>query len=147
MQKSKILVSACLVGIPCRYNGTSALNDSIQKLLNDSELVIVCPELLGGEVTPRPACNIHEGSGNDVLEGTARIIGIDGKDYTESYVLGAKKTLEIAISNNISKAILKKHSPSCGVDEIYNSEGTDIINGDGVLAALLKNNNIEVISL
>ena len=146
-QKNKILVSACLAGVKCRYNGTDAFNEKILKELKDSELVIVCPELLGGETTPRPACNIDQLDGHAVLAGKAKIMGIDGKDYTESYVRGAKKALEIALANNVKKAYLKSKSPTCGCGKIFDSKGENLKIGNGIFAALLIENGIEVVSL
>ena len=127
MDKQKVLFSACLIGINCRYNGTSALNNKILEVLSKSEVISLCPELLAGEPIPRPACNIHgvlrpaqdarsqnllkdNFDGHDVIEGKAKIIGEDGKDYTESYLKGARKALAIALKNNVTKAYLKSKS-------------------------------------
>ena len=107
--KNKILVSACLAGAKCRYNGKDAFNVKILELMQDSEIICVCPELLGGELTPRPACNIVGGDGRDVINGTAKVIGVDGQDYTQSYLNGAQKALKIALENNVKKAYLKSN--------------------------------------
>jgi len=146
-QKNKILVSACLTGVRCRYNSTDAFNKQILEELKNSELVIVCPELLGGEPTPRPACNIDQLDGNAVLAGKAKVIGEDGKDYTKNYVRGAKKALEIALANDVKKAYLKSKSPSCGCGKIFDAKGENLKVGNGIFAALLIENGIEVISL
>ncbi len=111
----KILVSACLLGDNCKYDGSSNKNDELIKLLKDYEIIKVCPECLGGLSIPRIPAEIK----ND------RIINKEGIDVTNEYLLGAKKTLEIARRNNIKVAILKKNSPSCGSNKIY--DGTFVI--------------------
>jgi len=144
---SSILVSACLAGVKCRYDGADSYNSQLMQELKDSELIICCPELLGGLSVPRTPCNIQGVLGNEVLLGNAKVIGVDNKDYTECYIYGAKKALEIALKHNVQKAFLKQKSPSCGCGQIYSHDGTHLINGDGILAALLKQNGIEIISL
>ncbi len=145
--KEKILVSACLAGIKCRYNGSDAHTSELIKELSSSELIICCPELLGGMPIPRPACNIHGGEGQDVVDGNAEVIGIDNKNYTENYRQGALKALKIALSSGVTKAYLKKNSPSCGCGEIYQENGKALKSGDGILTALLKNEGIKVIAI
>jgi len=146
-KKDKVLFSACLVGTKCRYNSTDAFNKEILEVLGKSEAINVCPELLGGEPIPRPACNIHGGDGHDVIKGKAKVIGIDGKDYTKSYLLGAQKALAIAVENNVKKAYLKSKSPTCGFGKIYDKSGQNLKIGNGIFAALLIDHGIEVISL
>lgn len=111
MQKNrnKILVSACLARVKCRYNGKDAFNEKILELMRESEIICVCPELLAGQPVPRCACNIHGGDGGSVINGTAKVIGTDGLDYTQSYLNGAKKALEIALENNVTCAYLKSN--------------------------------------
>jgi len=148
MENNKtIIISACLAGVKCRYNSQDAYNDILLDELNQYLIIISCPEVLAGLPTPRNACNIHGGDGNDVLKGTAKIIGMDGKDYTNAYIEGARKVLEIALKFQIKKAYLRKNSPSCGNGQIYSEDGTKLIHGDGVLSALLKQNQIDIISL
>jgi uncharacterized protein YbbK (DUF523 family) len=148
MENNKIIIiSACLAGVKCRYDNKDAYNRILLDELKQNPIIISCPEVLGGLPTPRHACNIHGGDGNDVLKGTAKIIGIDGKDYTNAYIEGARKVLEMALKFQVKKAYLKKNSPSCGSGQIYSEDGTKLICGDGVLSALLKQNQIEIISL
>lgn len=147
MEKEKVLFSACLVGTRCRYNGTDAFNEKILEILNKSEVVSVCPELLAGEPIPRPACNIHGGDGSDVIKGKAKVIGVDGQDYTESYLNGAREALKIALENNVKKAYLKSKSPTCGCWKIFDEKGQNLKIGNGIFAALLLDHGIEVISL
>ena len=101
-----ILVSACLLGTECRYDGTSAANESLIRY-NDHDkinLIPVCPEVLGGLPTPRVPCEISCG----------RVIGKDGKDYTAQFEQGAEAALKLAQKYDCKFAILKERSPSCG---------------------------------
>ncbi len=142
-----ILVSACLCGINCKYNGGNNFNPYIYNLWNNSQAVPVCPEVLGGLPTPRRPAEILEGSGKDVLDGKARVIDIDGKDRSQCFIRGAQKTLDIALENGVSMVIFKSRSPSCGVGSIYDgSFKARLRPGDGVCTAFLKQNDIRVIS-
>lgn len=131
------LVSACLVGIPCRYDGKSALNKKLLKLFKEGKLIPVCPEQLGGLPTPREPAEIL----ND------RVITKRGKDVTKNFLAGAKTVLRIAKLLKIKQVFLRGRSPSCGSGWIY--DGTfsgKLKKGDGITAALLKKNRIRVIS-
>lgn len=139
-----ILVSACLNGKNCRYNASNALNQPLIDNLKNKLIIECCPEIMAGLPIPRASCNIHGGDGFDVLTEKAKIIGVDGKDYTQSFIYGANIALEKALKNRVKKAYLKDNSPSCGHGKIYSSDGTTLINGSGVFAALLKQHNIEV---
>lgn len=131
------ICSACLLGINCRYNGETKLNQKIIELAKKEILIPVCPEQLGGLPTPREAC---EQKGEKVFTKT-------GKNLTISFNNGAKEVLKIVKLFDIKEAILKKNSPSCGCGKIYNGnfDGT-IISGDGVMAKLLKENGVKIIS-
>ncbi|OMD91461.1 DUF523 domain-containing protein [Paenibacillus odorifer] len=142
-----ILVSSCLAGMKVRYNGTDCLDEKIQKLLNENQAIAVCPELLGGFSTPREPAEIVGGDGEDVLAGTAKVVDRSGTDVTELYLKGAYITLEKAQEVSATMVVLKENSPSCGSTMIYNGEfkGKKIA-GNGVTAALLRKNGIEVTS-
>lgn len=132
----KILVSACLLGVPCRYDGKSKPNSDVIALGNEYELIPVCPECLGGLSTPRLPAEIQG----------ERVIRIDGVDVTMEYNLGAEKALEIAKSNGVSIAVLKSKSPSCSKGQIYDGTYTrTLVNGKGITACLLERNDIKVI--
>jgi uncharacterized protein YbbK (DUF523 family) len=141
------LVSSCLAGMKVRYNGTDCLDEKIQKLLNENQAIAVCPELLGGFSTPREPAEIVGGDGEDVLAGTAKVVDRSGTDVTELYLKGAYITLEKAQEVSATMVVLKENSPSCGSTMIYNGEfkGKKIA-GNGVTAALLRKNGIEVTS-
>ncbi|USG66863.1 DUF523 domain-containing protein [Brevibacillus ruminantium] len=142
-----ILVSACLAGLDVRYDGNNCLNQRIQQLVGEGKAVSVCPEVLGGFSTPREPAEISGGTGEDVLDGKAKVIDKSGQDVTELYLQGAKLTLEKARELNASLVILKEYSPSCGSAMIYNGEFSgEKIAGHGVTAALLKRNGIRVMS-
>lgn len=140
-----IIVSACLCGVNCKYNGENNLNQKVLKLLQEGKAIPVCPEQLGGQSTPRAAHEICDGTGADVLDGKCRIKGPEGDDATEEFLKGAYETLKIAKESGAKVAILKARSPSCGFGKIY--DGTfsgNKIEGNGVTAELLKRNGIKV---
>lgn len=144
---NKILVSACLTGENCRYNGSNSLNKELLEKLKNENIIKCCPELLANQPTPRASCNIHNGDGHDVIKGNAKIIGNDGKDYTKEYLAGASKGLELAKKYNIKKVYLQQRSPTCGYGKIYTPDGKNFKEGNGIFAALLKENipDIEII--
>lgn len=133
--KEKLLISACLMGENCKYSGGNNLIELPAGFLEQYELIPVCPEILGGLPTPRTPA---ERLGDRVLTQT-------GADVTENYRLGSEIALAAAREQGCQKALLKERSPSCGSGAIY--DGTfshTVISGDGVAAALLKANGIEV---
>ncbi|MFX0548047.1 DUF523 domain-containing protein [Hathewaya histolytica] len=140
-----ILVSACLFGVNCRYDGENSLSEQLREFLKNHDFVLACPEELGGKPTPREPNEIINATGKDVLEGKARIKSKKGEDSTEEFLKGAYKALEIAKKNKCEFAILKSKSPSCGYGRIYNGEfNGDKVKGNGVTAELLSQNGIKV---
>lgn len=135
--KEKVLISACLLGVNCKYNGKNNLKEELLKdILEKYEVIPICPEVWGGLTTPRDPSEIV---GDKVLSNK-------GKDVTENYKRGAIETLNLAKSLNITKAILRAKSPSCGNGKIYDGTFTStLIDGDGVTTKLLKENGIEII--
>ena len=133
----KILVSACLLGVPCRYDGASKAHGDVVRLAEAGHVLIpVCPEQLGGLPTPRPPA---ERRGDGVFTQT-------GDDVTEPYRRGAEQTLVLCRLLGCEAAILKARSPSCGAGAVY--DGTfsrRLTAGDGVTAALLRENSITVV--
>ena len=131
----KLLVSSCLLGTPCRYDGRSKADARIQALAEKYELVPVCPEELGGLPTPREP---SERQGE-------RVVMRSGRDVTEEYRRGAEAALALCLQNGCKAAVLKEKSPSCGCGQVY--DGTfsrRLIAGDGVTAELLKAHGITV---
>ncbi len=137
---NKIIVSACLAGEKCRYDGKSKTNAKIIKLVKENKVIPVCPEVLGGLPTPRARAEIESGDGVSVLEGKSKVINSSGEDVTAEFVKGAYAVLEIARKENVKKAILKSKSPSCGVTIIRRQNQPAA--GTGVMAALLKKNGV-----
>jgi len=130
-----LLVSACLAGIPCRWDGAEKGEDAIIDLVRRGEAVLVCPEQLGGLTTPRSPSELKDG----------RVISKDGRDVTVEFRRGAEITLAMAKRYGCTEAILKARSPSCGSGRIYDgSFSGSLVPGDGVTAALLKANGIVV---
>jgi uncharacterized protein YbbK (DUF523 family) len=142
---SLLLVSACLVGIPCRYDGGSCPHGQLQALAMQGDILPLCPEVLGGLATPRPPAEIQGGDGGDVLEGRARVVNTEGNDVTTEFLAGAQKVLRVAHRWGIKVAILKARSPSCGVGQIHDGSFSGrLVEGDGVTAALLMREGIIV---
>lgn len=141
------LISACLCGINCKYNGLNNYNEICDKLLASGKAILVCPEQLGGLPTPRIPSEIIGESSNILNNNNGSVIDKTGNDVTPQFIKGAKETLQIAKKLNIKKAILKDGSPSCGVNYIYdgNFNGTKI-KGMGLTAQLLKESSIDIIS-
>lgn len=141
-----ILVSGCLCGINCKYDGNNNLNEKVLELLRQGKAIPVCPEQLGGQATPREAHEIVNGDGAMVLDGKCRVLGRDvSDDVTTEFIKGAEETLNIARELKIDTAILKARSPSCGKGIIYDgtfSGGKKT--GNGVAAELLIRNNIKI---
>ena len=133
----KILISACLIGDNCKYNGGNNLNPNIEALLEKYELIPFCPEVEGGLPIPR---NPSEIKGD-------RVVMDNGKDVTRNYELGARKALMLCLYLKINIAVLKERSPSCGTHQIHDgSFSNTLIDGMGITAKLLKENDIKVYS-
>ena len=136
-----ILVSGCLVGLNCKYNGTNNYNEKIDRLLKEGKAIPVCPEQLGGLTTPRAPSEIR------IVGGKRCVFNSEGKDVTENFYRGASEVLELAKKLNIKTAILKSKSPTCGYGKIYNGNFEDqLIDGNGILTQMLLDNGIEVIN-
>ena len=135
--KEKILVSACLLGIDCKYNGKNNYNQKVIDYLKDKEVIPICPEIMGGLSTPRPPSERIEN----------RIMNNEGKDVTNEYLKGAEQVLKLSKLLNVKKALLKAKSPSCGKGKIYDGTFNGIlIEGNGITVELLQKNNIEIIT-
>lgn len=136
-----ILISACLAGVNCKYNGGNNYNEKIMELVRNGEAILVCPEQLGGLTTPRKPSEIK------IVNGIRCVFMNDGTDVTEQYKRGAEEVLRLAKELNINKAILKAKSPSCGCGIIYDGTFTKTkIQGNGITTQLLLDNEIEVIT-
>ena len=126
-----ILVSACLLGMNCRYDGSHCYCPELEKLMEQHILIPVCPERRGGLDTPREPA---ERQGN-------RIIARDGTDVTDAFILGAQETLRLAKQYDCRYAIFKERSPSCGAGVIYDGNFSHTrVPGDGVTTQLLRAN-------
>jgi uncharacterized protein YbbK (DUF523 family) len=144
-----IIVSACLCGKRCRYDGHTKLNQPLVTRLGSQRILPLCPEQLGGLPTPRPACRLVGGDGADVLAGCARVVDTSGIDCTAAFLRGARLTLEKALTARVSRCCLKAKSPSCGSGRLLQN-GKDGLLPDGyrpvlgVTAALLLSHGIDV---
>jgi uncharacterized protein YbbK (DUF523 family) len=146
-----ILVSACLLGVDCRFDGQGCPEEKLNDLAARGRLVPICPEVSGGLPTPRLPAEVedaHTGlDGNAVLDGRTRVVRSDGADVTAQFLAGARAALALAQRLGIQQAILKSDSPSCGVGQIHEGRFAGmLVPGDGVTAALLKRAGIQVIT-
>ena len=133
--RTRILVSACLLGECCKYSGSHNRDERVIALQSKFELIPVCPECFGGLSIPRPPSEIRGG----------RVFTADGEDVTAAFEEGAELTLYIAREKNCPAAVLKERSPSCGRGTIYDGMFSgNLTKGNGVTAALLQANQIAV---
>jgi len=142
-----ILISACLLGDPVRYDGTDLFIDHplIKKWLDQGRLIAVCPEVEGGMSVPRAPAEITSGDGKLVLGGKSRVIDSESEDVTNSFIKGALKSLKMALDNDCVAAVLTEHSPSCGSNKIYDGTFTKTKrDGVGVTTSMLEQNHIPV---
>jgi len=144
-----IIVSACLLGLPVRYDGRVVpfKNTLLTRWQREGRLIAVCPESAGGLPTPRPSAEIVNGDGNAVLAGKACIKDMNGTDVTECFIRGAQEALRLALAFNARTAILKENSPSCACHFVYDGSFSGVLQpGRGVTAALLHQNGVAVFS-
>ena len=140
-----MVVSACLAGRACRYDGSSNEAEGVAALVASGRAVPVCPEVAAGLPTPRPPAEIVGGTGDDVLAGRARVVTRDGNDVTSAYVEGAYRALAVARAAGARAAVLKARSPSCGTGQVRDGTfGGRLVAGDGVTAALFRAHGIGV---
>ncbi|QBD85610.1 DUF523 domain-containing protein [Clostridium tetani] len=143
--KSLIIISACLCGVNCKYNGKNNLKKGVEKLLKEGNLIPVCPEQLGGMETPREPHEIVDSTALEVLRGKGKVLSKTYKDSTDKFIKGAYETLRIAKDLGATEAILKSNSPSCGFGTVYDgSFSGNKIKGNGITAELLKRENIKI---
>lgn len=144
-----ILVSKCLTGAPCRYNGqgkpNQAVIDFLATLTEGRDYVLICPECNGGLPIPRLGGEICGGTAADVLAGRAAIRNINGDDYTAEFIAGANAALQQAHKLNATAALLKEKSPSCGVHQVHDGAFADgIIAGQGLTTHLLATHGLAI---
>ena len=130
-----ILVSACLLGVHCRYDGNGVLQEELKTLSKEHNLIPVCPEIYGGLATPRdPAERIG-----------SRIVTKTGQDVTAQYTKGAQEILQLCKFYDCQYAILKERSPSCGYGRIYDGTfGGKLVDGNGITAQLLSEHGVAI---
>ena len=138
----KILVSACLLGFDCKYNGKNNLREGLVDRFPNAEFIPLCAEQLGGLPTPRVPAEIV------VVGSERRVLNKDGEDVTNNFVNGARQIVEYCKANGIGLALLKSKSPSCGKGLIYDGSFSGIlVEGNGILTQMLLDEGIEVISI
>ncbi len=146
-----IIISACLIGLNCKYDGTNSGRECLIEKVQRGNVIPICPEQLGGLPTPRAPAEIVGGTGEDVLDGNAKVQTSNGMDVTSAFVLGAQEALYIARlfdeTLKVKKIIFKQNSPSCGCGYIYDGTFTGALRqGNGVTTALLLRDGFSVIA-
>lgn len=132
-----IIVSACLLGEKCRYDGGSCFSREVAALKEKHNLIPVCPEMAGGLGCPRQASEIRDG----------KVFSAKGDDWTAAFEKGAQICLETAEASQADLAILQPRSPSCGIHQIYDGSFTGkLVEGDGIYASLLKKNGLQILT-
>jgi uncharacterized protein YbbK (DUF523 family) len=143
------LCSACLLGYPCAYDGKPRTNQKALALFEARQDIIIpiCPEILAGLPTPRDPAEIYHATGEDVIDGRARVVTDNRREVHLEFLRGAYRVLETAKNIGATEFIGKANSPSCGVNQIYDGTFTKTLrNGDGVTSALLKRHGIKIIN-
>ena len=134
----KIMVSACLLGQNCKYNGGNNFSERLAEFLSDKEVVPVCPEVMGGLPTPRIPCEIKDGV----------VVNKAGDVCDIEFRRGAELALKTAREENIDIAILQSRSPSCGIGQIYDGTFSRTLKeGNGIFAELLLRNGFRAIDV
>lgn len=134
----KVLVSACLTGKNCKYNGSNNYDPELMKFLEGKEVIEICPEVLAGLPTPRPPAELSDGV----------VMSIDGKNVDQEYRRGVELSLQKIRNMDIDLVILQSRSPTCGVDQIYDGSFTDrLIDGQGLFAQALIESGYQVIDI
>ena len=133
-----VLVSACLLGEACRYDGRSVPCRAVMALAESCELVPVCPEQLGGLPTPRTPSEIQP---------DGRVVDREGVDRTEAFLAGGRLALATALDRGCTRAILKENSPSCGSRCVYDGTFSGrLVSGEGITARILREAGLPVLS-
>ncbi len=143
MAHMKVAVSACLLGVPCRFDGRSKPSAAVREFIErfDCEVVRICPEVMGGLSIPHPP---HE---QRLAAGRVRVVDSQGNDHTDLFLEGSRKACDAACAKSCTHAILKAKSPSCGVGEVYDGTFTDtLVPGNGTAAQMMIDAGMEVVT-
>ena len=143
MSHEHVLVSACLLGVRCRFDGGSRPSQRVKEMAGAEACAPVCPEQLGGLPTPRPAARLVGGDGRAVLAGRAKVVA--GADATDAFRRGADECLRLAEALHVKRAFLKQGSPSCGYGRVE-VDGRET-EGVGVTAAALEAAGTEIVAV
>lgn len=131
----KYAVSACLVGVNCKYNGKNNKNNKLLTFLENQDYITICPEVVGGLPIPRACSEIQNN----------QVVNIEGKDVTKEFYLGAQKELERIIEEKVDLVLVQPRSPSCGCGKVYDGTfSNNLVNGDGIFVKMCKNKEIVV---
>jgi uncharacterized protein YbbK (DUF523 family) len=140
----RYIVSACLAGVACRYDGKHSRDEDVVRLVESGSALPACPEQLGGLATPRPPAEFRGGDGRAVLRGDAAVADQAGRTVTDLFLRGAVEFYRLARTFGAKGAVLKDRSPSCGLKRVT-IDGR-VGGGRGVAAALLEGEGLKLIS-
>lgn len=142
----KLLVSRCLLGHKVRYDGGAhGPYETLQRWQDEGRIIALCPEVAGGQPTPRPPAEIPGGQGAQVLDGVLPVMTNEGADISAAFIAGAEAALRLVQQHGLRLAVLKARSPSCGNTHNYDgSFSGSLIAGEGVTAALLRRHGVKV---
>lgn len=144
-RREHVLVSACLLGVECRYDGTAKAHGAALDLLARCACVPICPEQLGGLATPRPKSRLTGGDGRAVLAGRATVVADDGSDVTHAFLKGAEESVRLAELFGAKRAFMKQRSPSCAFGVVcVDGERTQ---GVGVTCAALRARGVDIVAV
>jgi uncharacterized protein YbbK (DUF523 family) len=142
-----ILVSACLAGIKCRFDAEDRLDARIKMLVDNKAAISVCPEVLGGRKIPREPVEITGGDASGVIDGRAQVKDREGVDHTSAVLTGVNRVLDVIKKNNITIAVLKTKSPTCGCGQVFDGTFSGTLKaGNGVLAEALIREGVRVMT-
>lgn len=142
MRRAPYLISACLLGEHCRYNGEHRRHPGVIRFLRRKRYLAVCPEMLAGWGSPRPPVQFHGGGAPEVAQGKAVVQDTLGRDRTRSLVRGIARAVRKALVFEVREAILKEKSPSCGVKRVYRDG--KLVRGEGVFTHCLREQGVKV---
>ncbi|MCT4673729.1 MAG: DUF523 domain-containing protein [Prolixibacteraceae bacterium] len=134
----KYIISACLVGVPCRYNGSCSHIKELHEIVDDGDAIFLCPEIMAGLQTPRISCEINK---------QGEVVDVNGDTYTKDFLLGVDRAMMLVRDKEVEVAILQSRSPTCGCGKVYDGLFSgNLIEGDGLFTQALKRDGITCVS-
>lgn len=134
----KYIISACLVGVPCRYNGSCRDIKELHEIVDNGDAIFLCPEIMADMPTPRISCEINK---------QGEVVDVNGDTYTKDFLLGVDRAMNVVRCKDVDVAILQSRSPTCGYGKLYDGLFSgNLIDGDGLFTQALKRDGITCVS-